>query len=319
MNLAILVVFFIIFYANYYLGKRLVKGRYEDVSETEGKNIDRLGSVIIVSIFILLGIMLDIHNTDVMKWLLVFFFTSMFSFQAFMEWKYLGGTKHIASIVLMAFSVIAILSVFHLDTLLIDSTSGEYPSTPSYVEFFLRYIDYELFSILIFILMILWSIFLIVKIKSLVIVMVVITVIFLFVNHMQYTTFPKLVSDQLNEEAVIKELTLNINEYPDGLRERVASVTIEDEEIVASILKDLQPLKLKRDVSRTFKEFNYDISILVTNQTDKGDYLTNHLYLGIAENYVNGYLILNQTNHLKTIKSLLENEEVEWIYYDEKN
>ncbi len=319
MNLAIIVVFFIIFYANYYLGKRLVKGKYEDVTETEGRNIDRIGSVFIVSIFILLGVVLDIHNTDVMMWLLVFFFTSMFSFQAFMEWKYLEGKKHIASLILMAFSVIAILSVFHLDTLLVESPPGEDSSIPSYLEFFLRYIDYELFSILIFILMILWSIFLIVKRKSLVIVMVVITVIFLFVNHMQYTTFPKLVSDQLNEETVIKELTLNIHEYPDGLRERVASVTIEDEEIIARFLKDLEPLKLKRDVSRTIREYQYGVSILVTNQTDRGDYLTSRLSISLSENYVNNYFILNQTNHLKTIKSLIENEEGEWKYYDEKN
>lgn len=188
----------------------------------------------------------------------------------------------------------------------------------TFINFLYHYFDYTLMAIFIALLALLLSLFFKTKNKLIAAVIVVVVAIFFLVNHMQYTTFPKLVSAQLNEQSVIRDMTITINDNSNGYRDREASVTIEDEEIIEQILSDFEPLKLKRDINQRFREHKYTLSILVTNETKKKDvYLTSSLTLYIDDNYINNYRILNATNHLSTIEALIDNDDIEWQYYND--
>lgn len=187
----------------------------------------------------------------------------------------------------------------------------------SYINFLYHYFDFALMAIFIGLLALFLSLFFKTKSKLIAAVMVILVAVFFLVNHMQYTTFPKFVSDQLNEKSEIRDMTITINDNSKGYREREASVTIEDEEIIEQILADFEPLKLKRDISHRSSENKFTLSFLVTNETKKHVYNTSSLTLYIDDDYVNNYRILSATNHLKTIEALIENEDIEWQYYND--
>ncbi|QOY34981.1 hypothetical protein AWH56_020035 [Anaerobacillus isosaccharinicus] len=187
----------------------------------------------------------------------------------------------------------------------------------TFIIFLYHYFDFTLMAIFIVLLALFLSLFVKTKSKLIAAVMVVLVAVFFLVNHMQYTTFPKLVSNQLNEKSQIRDMTITINDNSNGYRDIEASVTIEDEEIIEQILTDFESLKLKRDINHRFREHNFTLSILVTNETKKHVYNTSSQTLYIDDDYINNYRILSATNHLKTIEALIENEEIEWQYYND--
>ncbi|WP_179295454.1 DUF4181 domain-containing protein [Bacillus sp. FJAT-45350] len=92
----------------------LVRGEVTKVSETDGKKIERWGEGIIALTFVsLLFIIFDYQNLETLKWIFILYFIVSLSFQSVMEWKYLKGTKHLASLTIMVLSVIAIIGFFY--------------------------------------------------------------------------------------------------------------------------------------------------------------------------------------------------------------
>ena len=137
-----------------------------------------------------------------------------------------------------------------------------------------------------------------------------------------FTTFEKAVADQLNEDTVIESITISLYQFPEGYQERKAVTTIEDEELIRIILEDFSDLKLKKIERPKNINMKYSLSIITTNEVAENHLSTEKLYLRFDENFItisNGYYqhfeIVNDTDHLKTIKSLIENEKIEWENY----
>lgn len=154
------------------------------------------------------------------------------------------------------------------------------------------------------------------KWRTLIIVMVVLIIgTVIFVNQLKYTTFSDLYSNQLNDDTIVESISINIYDL-DYIPERKASVEILDEEIIEQILVDLSGLKLKRDYNIQNYGREYEVEIVVTNQVDERNLSKTTISLDMNENYVNEYQVISVTNHLRTIESLVESDEIEWRYYD---
>lgn len=138
------------------------------------------------------------------------------------------------------------------------------------------------------------------------------------VDQMQYTTFQKLVSDQLNEESIVESISITINDVSEsgGLPVRVARVKIEDEEIIKRILQDFSDMELKKDVDARYTGRDYSVRILTTNEVKENFLETSSISLDLDDYYVNEYEIVNETDHLKTIELLVESDEIDWDYYE---
>lgn len=138
------------------------------------------------------------------------------------------------------------------------------------------------------------------------------------VDQMQYTTFQKLVSDQLNEESIVESISITINDVSEsgGLPVRVARVKIEDEEIIKRILQDFSDMELKKDVDARYTGRDYSVRILTTNEVKENFLETSSISLELDDYYVNEYEIVNETDHLKTIELLVESDEIDWDYYE---
>lgn len=149
--------------------------------------------------------------------------------------------------------------------------------------------------------------------KSIVIgtnIVVVLAIVGLFYMH-QFTNFEKLVSHQLNEDTVVRHITIDVNDPNERYRDRVATLTVEDEDTIEQILTDLSKLELKRDPdSRTFVR-KFHVRILTTYE-EETHLVTRYLGLDLDENYLNEYEIISDTDHLQTIKTLWESDELEW-------
>jgi len=94
--------------------KWLVTGEFRKISETEGKKVDRWVKTSLFLVMIPLFIYIDLNNLDTIKGLIIFFTIIGLGLQTVMEWKYLEGKKHVASFLIMVFSVLAVLGIFHV-------------------------------------------------------------------------------------------------------------------------------------------------------------------------------------------------------------
>ncbi|RXJ04401.1 hypothetical protein DS745_03175 [Anaerobacillus alkaliphilus] len=185
------------------------------------------------------------------------------------------------------------------------------------IWFLYEIFDLVLFVILLALLTFFLSLFFKKKKTLISAVAVVVVGTILLIVASQYTTFEKLVSNYINEETEIKDVTITILDPSSDRRTRIASVTIKDEEIIERILDDFSGLRLKRDRDARYYGREYEIRIFATNKTKRGDYLTTSYYLFVDEDYVNEYKIVNDVDHLKTLMELIEDEEIEWTTYDD--
>jgi len=84
-----------------------VKGK---ISETSGKNIDRWGRVIIVVIFLC---SLPFFEGTLPKWHYMLFWTSLWGFQAILEWKYLRSSKQY--VVTLAYLILLVVFIYNIE------------------------------------------------------------------------------------------------------------------------------------------------------------------------------------------------------------
>ncbi|SES11992.1 DUF4181 domain-containing protein [Salipaludibacillus aurantiacus] len=100
----------------HFVGKRLVTGEEKKLSETEGKTLARVARTIL-GLFLLGAILFSFSlnmQYEFLRNVLVFAFIVGYGIKAVMEWKYLEGTKHVATVTFMCLSVAAVLGSFHL-------------------------------------------------------------------------------------------------------------------------------------------------------------------------------------------------------------
>ncbi|MBD8067405.1 hypothetical protein [Bacillus sp. PS06] len=153
------------------------------------------------------------------------------------------------------------------------------------------------------------------KIIAIGIAFIIISLGLFIIIQNNYPTFQKLYSKQINEETIVKSITIKIYDPAEPTNVK-ARVTINDEEIISSILKDLSEVKLKRDLNDRvrFNERDYVVEIMTTNEEANGLLVTNSLTLSMDDKYINHYEVRGKTDHLKTIKSLNDRKDIEWEY-----
>ncbi|MBD3107528.1 DUF4181 domain-containing protein [Bacillus sp. AGMB 02131] len=96
---------------------KLLRVEKRKISETPAKRIDQWGRAIIVIIFLgTYWFVLD-KDINVQKGFWIFYFTVLFGFQAFMEWKYLKNSKQyvVSLILLMLLVTFVYVLVFFLE------------------------------------------------------------------------------------------------------------------------------------------------------------------------------------------------------------
>lgn len=110
-----LVVFFLIFIVTLFINKFLTKWlgveKKESISETPGKNLDRWGRGIILSIFLCALPMVSEYE-NILKWYWIFFFNVLFGFQSFLEWKYLKPSKqYVITLTYLVFTLVIMYGI----------------------------------------------------------------------------------------------------------------------------------------------------------------------------------------------------------------
>jgi hypothetical protein len=136
------------------------------------------------------------------------------------------------------------------------------------------------------------------------------------INQMKYTTLFDLYSDQLNEDSDVKSVSITINELSGNMPKRLGRVTIEDKKMIEQILADFSGIKLKKDEDIQHHYRDYHLDIVVTNQIEEDHFSTTTIRLDLDKDYVNDYKIVSETEHLKTIESLVEDDHLNWKEYD---
>jgi hypothetical protein len=153
---------------------------------------------------------------------------------------------------------------------------------------------------------------------SLIIVFVILGTYLIF-EWDKYSTFEKSFTKKIHADTTIESMTIRIYDTSDGdgyFPERKAWVTIKDKKTINAVLEDFSELKLKRDDDARVFARKYSIDILVTNEEKPNFLVSNSIVFEVDENYLNDYKILGETEHLKTIESLVNNKEIEWITND---
>lgn len=86
------------------------------ISDTPAKSINRWGRGILLVIFLCILPFFYTNQADI-KWYWIFFITSLFSFQAILEWKYLKDSKQYIKTVI--YLILYLLIMFNIDYLII--------------------------------------------------------------------------------------------------------------------------------------------------------------------------------------------------------
>lgn len=136
--------------------------------------------------------------------------------------------------------------------------------------------------------------------------------------QIQYTTFEDLYSDLLNNDSEIERIRLTVYNPSDSLiSDRIKDVTIRDEKIINRILDDFKSMELKKEEDPPTGTRKYDVRFVVTKEVETNLYRTEYISFNLNEDFLSNYEIISDTNHLETIKSLEENDEVDWKDYGE--
>lgn len=95
---------------NFIIGRLIVGKERGKVSETSGKNIQRIGFVTILIIAFSCFYFIDIMDDNAMKWFWLYFYTITFGFHFYLDWVYLRDTKeYLVSLILLIIGVSYIL------------------------------------------------------------------------------------------------------------------------------------------------------------------------------------------------------------------
>jgi len=135
----------------------------------------------------------------------------------------------------------------------------------------------------------------------------------------KYPSFSELSSLQFNEDTEFEVANLSVYELSEGeMPDREAMLKIKDKAIIDRILNDFENMELKKDedAERHFRK--YHLTITVTIKVKEAHYTSETFTYDFDQNYFFNYEILNGTNHIQTIKSLKENEDLDWNYYDDE-
>ena len=97
---------------HYIVGKIIIGKNRKKLSDTNGFIFQISGAIILLFVIFISYSFLDIMNPDVMKWFWLCILIIILGFNAFLEWKYLNGTKeYIVTLIALAVGLIFVLIV----------------------------------------------------------------------------------------------------------------------------------------------------------------------------------------------------------------
>ncbi|MFY0743101.1 hypothetical protein AB1K09_11260 [Solibacillus silvestris] len=110
MQLSVSILALILSLINITVGRLIVGKERGKVSETSGKNIQRVGFVTLLIIAFSCFYFIDIMDESVMKWFWLYFYTITLGFHLFLDWVFLKETnEYKVSLILLIFGVTYIL------------------------------------------------------------------------------------------------------------------------------------------------------------------------------------------------------------------
>lgn len=184
------------------------------------------------------------------------------------------------------------------------------------LDFGWQYFDLFLIGILITIITVIISVVFKKKITVFLVVSVVFIGAFYLIDQQRVTSFPTLASHQITEETMIRSITITAYEDPEDVRSGRSIAKIDDEDIIEQLLYDFSNIDLREDRGASSSRFyrKYNISILTTNPISEDHLKTTTFSFNLDDTHLDQYRITSETNHLKTIEALIDNEEIEWEY-----
>ncbi|MFA9558229.1 hypothetical protein ACERII_13050 [Evansella sp. AB-rgal1] len=141
---------------------------------------------------------------------------------------------------------------------------------------------------------------------SFAIVLLLISFSFYLDYKSKFITFDEFASEQLDERKLWR-MTIWTYDISSDFPEPKSHATTFDEEIIQKVLDDFSGMELKfNDDMR--REYEKEYCIEITSHNSFSFYVDDH--------YLNQYEILTDTNHLQTIRSLVEGDELNWEEFD---
>lgn len=139
--------------------------------------------------------------------------------------------------------------------------------------------------------------------------------IFSVSEWMKYTTFQEIIAEELDEAIEINYVSLGIRDLSGYTPETTARTTIRDEESIETIMHDLSEMELKK-ANDFYEPSTYRVSISTRRQMAEDHYTSESLTMHMDEDHISigdgRYEIVSETDHLQKIKSLAEDDAVEW-------
>ncbi|MFA1819316.1 hypothetical protein ACDX78_03755 [Virgibacillus oceani] len=133
------------------------------------------------------------------------------------------------------------------------------------------------------------------------------------IDRSYYTTFTDVYSNHLNEETVVRSITISTTYLPDDRRfDPEADIEIEDEEMMNELIQEFSELELKKDRDHHYIENpEYRVRITTTHEMEEGLLKTGSFYFELNEAHLDGYKIVNDTDHLQMLDTLADNKKSE--------
>lgn len=152
--------------------------------------------------------------------------------------------------------------------------------------------------------------------RRLIIVIVTICIMlstFFVVDQLKRTTFNKVYAKELNEDTLLKRVKMTKAKIVDGTRVGSYQIMIDDEEVIEQMVDILSQLKLKKEKNLCYEGIyrQYRIYFDSAQEIEEGIYHHRRGAPGVSlgENCLSIYTIMNDTNHIEAIESLIEDYE----------
>ncbi len=182
-------------------------------------------------------------------------------------------------------------------------------SLGSVIDFTLQYFNVFLIAVLIVLVTLVMSIFIKRKLTLILVMTLLVLGGFITVNLLTYTTFPELYEETLTEDSVIDSIKIRVHDPSSDELYKHASKAIEDPDIIERLMNDFSKIELKKEDHSPQDYYQYHVEIAVTNQVGTDHYLTKVLHVKLDEHFLDDYKIISNTNHLKTIQTLVGGKE----------
>lgn len=137
------------------------------------------------------------------------------------------------------------------------------------------------------------------------------------IQKASYTTFEEEIFSQ-KEEVDIPQIRITLNDVSESPPERVKYVDIKEKAIIELILSDFRDLELKKLNPPDIHDSKYTVFFTIREKLKDNHFQTTTYYAKVDEDYFNHYEIMSEVNHLQTIETLEDDDNIEWQLFDKQ-